>query len=66
MNPVHFGLEMLFRSVGMEMVKLETSEEFYRLHGFCARTDSKQVNLETKVYLIWALKKVESNKLFIR
>ena len=48
MNPVHFGLEMLFRSVGMEMVKLETSEEFYRLHGFCARTDSKQVNLETK------------------
>ena len=43
MNPVHFGLEMLFRSVGMEIVKLETSEEFYRLHGFCARTDSKQV-----------------------
>ena len=52
MNPVHFGLEMLFRSVGMEMVKLEASEEFYRLHGFCARTDAKQVNLETKG-LIW-------------
>ena len=35
MNPVHFGLEMLFRSIEMDMFEMDTSA--YRLHGFCAR-----------------------------
>merc|ERR1712059_91993 len=35
MNPVHYGLEMLWRSIGMEMLHMDTSA--YRLHGFCAR-----------------------------
>lgn len=34
MNPVHFGLEMLWKSVGLQMLEVETSAE--RLHGFCA------------------------------
>jgi len=34
MNPVHFGLEMMFRSGNMEMLEMDTSA--YRLHGFCA------------------------------
>ena len=38
MNPVHYGLEMLWRSVGMEMLEMKTSA--YRLHGFCARSKS--------------------------
>ena len=43
MNPVHFGLEMLFRSVEMDMFEMDTSA--YRLHGFCARPmdRSKQI-----------------------
>ena len=34
MNPVHFGLEMLFKSVGWDMFQVET--DLYRFHGFCA------------------------------
>ena len=34
MNPVHFGLEMLFRAGDMKMIDMTTTA--YRLHGFCA------------------------------
>ena len=34
MNPVYFGLEMLWQSVGWEMLEMTTPEK--RLHGFCA------------------------------
>ena len=34
MNPVYFGLEMLWQSVGWDMLEMTTSER--RLHGFCA------------------------------
>ena len=41
MNPVHFGLEILWRSVEMEMFQMDTSD--YRLHGFCAKDAKKQI-----------------------
>ena len=55
MNPVYFGLEMLWQSVGWEMLEMTTPEK--RLHGFCA-TNRKMGEYTCKqllllLYFIW-------------
>ena len=55
MNPVYFGLEMLWQSVGWEMLEMTTPEK--RLHGFCA-TNRKMGEYTCKqllllIYFIW-------------
>ena len=55
MNPVYFGLEMLWQSVGWEMLEMTTAEK--RLHGFCA-TNRKMGEYTCKqllllIYFIW-------------
>ena len=53
MNPVHFGLEMLWKSVEMGMLEMTTSEK--RLHGFCA------TNWDTKM-ICYLLNKYNADK----
>lgn len=53
MNPVHFGLEMLWKSVGMDMLEMYTSEK--RLHGFCATNWDKEM-------ICYILNKYNANK----
>ena len=56
MNPVHFGLEMLWRSVGMKMLEMTTSAN--RLHGFCATHGGKKT-------ICYLLNKYETEQTFM-